>query len=47
LHCTKQKLLSFLEGPRPAGDWKGAAAGRQATTTANNFCFSACRLGVE
>jgi len=41
LFCTKQKLLSFLEGADLLRDWKEAAAGRQNTTTFNNFCFSA------
>jgi hypothetical protein len=39
LYCTKQKVLSFLEGADLLRDWKEDAAGRQSTTTATISVF--------
>jgi hypothetical protein len=44
---TRQTLLSFLEGPRPAGDWKEDAAGRHKFPTRYNFLFFSLTFGCR
>ena len=47
LYCTKQKLLSFLEGAGLSCDWKEAAAGRQRTTPYTLYISQLDGIGVQ